>query len=68
MVDDNTPRTTPDTRGADVPPPPNTPQPKGVPPKIGEDGDSSGMANPDISTGVDTGAIQPGKSGGATAQ
>jgi hypothetical protein len=65
MADDNTPR--PDTRRR-IPTPPNTPQPKGAEPKIGPDGDSSGAANPDVSTGVDTGAIQPGKSGGASSQ
>ena len=51
-----------------LPPPANTPKPKGAEPKIGPEGDSSGAANPDFSTGIDTGAIQPGKTGGATAQ
>jgi hypothetical protein len=63
------PNAKPDTRREnDIPPPSNTPQPKGVTPKIGEEGDASGAADPDFSTGVDTGAIQPGKSGGATSQ
>jgi hypothetical protein len=44
------------------------PEPTGIKPKIGPSPDSGGPSDPDTSSGIDTGAIQPGKTGGATSQ